>query len=108
MKLILRIFLGLVGGACLLLALWVAGREATALAGGAHRFIPLGQVWFEVDAASLNMTQAGIQRHIAPWLWDDAVQPLLEQPAWPVLAALGLALLWALLRLRPRGGGRRG
>jgi hypothetical protein len=43
------------------------------------------------------MTQAGIQRHVSPWLWDAVVQPLLEMPAWPLLGGLALVLLW----LRP-------
>lgn len=106
MRLILRFLIGVSGVASLLAALWAAGREVAAALAGAHHSIPLGQLWFEIDAASLNMAQAGIQRHIAPWLWDRAFQPLLEQPAWPVLAVLGLALLW--LRPGPRGGGHQG
>jgi hypothetical protein len=94
MRLIFRLLIGALGGVLLLAALWPAGREALALAQGTHGFIPLGQLWFEIDPPSLNMTQAGIQRHVAPWLWDDLVQPLLEQPAWPVLGGLGLVLLW--------------
>lgn len=74
-------------------ALWPAAREAMAAASGAHHFIPLGQLWFEIDAPSLNMTQAGIQRHVAPWLWEGVVQPILELPAWPVLLGVGVALL---------------
>lgn len=97
MRLIMRLFLGALGALLLLAALWPAGREAIALAGAGHQFIPLGQIWFEIDPPSLNMTQAGIQRHVAPWLWDDLLQPLLELPAWPVLAGLGTVLLW----LRP-------
>jgi hypothetical protein len=102
MRLIFRLLLGLLGVAALVASLWPAGREAMALAGGAHRFIPLGQLWFELDVASLNATQAGVQRHVAPWLWEDLLQPLLEQPAWPVLLVLGLVLLW----LRPRAAAR--
>ena len=97
MRLIFRLLLGALGLAFLLLALWPAAREAMALASGTHSFIPLGQVAFELDPALLNMTQAGVQRHVAPWLWDDLLQPLLEQPAWPILGGLGLVLLW----LRP-------
>ncbi len=97
MRLFFRFLLGGLGALLLALALWPAAREAIALAAGAHHFIPLGQLWFEIDPPSLNITQAGIQRHVAPWLWDDVVQPVLEQPAWPVLGLLGLVLLW----LRP-------
>lgn len=94
----LRPLLGLLGALLLAASLWPAGREAAAVASGAHSFIPLGQLWFEIDPPSLNMTQAGIQRHVAPWLWEDVIQPVLELPAWPALASLGAALLL----LRPR------
>jgi hypothetical protein len=97
MRLIMRLFLGVIAALLLLAALWPAGREAIAFAGAGHQFIPLGQIWFEIDPPSLNMTQAGIQRHVSPWLWEDVVQPVLELPAWPLLAGLGVVLLW----LRP-------
>jgi len=100
MRIVLRLLLGALGVLALALALWPAAREASLLAAGAHAFIPLGQLWFELDPPSLNMAQAGIQRHVAPWLWEDVVQPLLVMPAWPVLGGLGLALL--LLRPRAR------
>jgi hypothetical protein len=93
MRLFVRLFIGTVAVLLLAGALWPAGREAIAAASGAHHFIPLGQLWFELDPPSLNMTQAGIQRHVAPWLWEDVLQPLLELPAWPVLLGLGAALI---------------
>jgi hypothetical protein len=93
MQRILRLLAGAVAALLLAAALWPAAREADAAASGAHAFIPLGQLWFELDPAGLNMAQAGIQRHIAPWLWEDLVQPVLELPAWPALVALGAALL---------------
>lgn len=84
----------LVGALLVLAALWPLAREVGMLLNGpGHSFIPLGQLWFEIDPATLNMLQAGIQRRIAPWLWEDAIQPVLTWPAWPVLLALGLALI---------------
>jgi len=100
MRSFLRLLAGMLAVLVLALALWPAAREAASLAQGAHRFIPLGQLWFELDRASLNMAQAGIQRYVAPWLWEDVVQRLLVLPAWPVLGGLGLLLL--LLRPRAR------
>jgi hypothetical protein len=88
----LRLGLLCLGLSLVAAALWPAWREAAALAAGSHAFIPLGQLWFELDPPSLNMAQAGIQRHVAPWLWEDVVQPLLELPAWPVLGLAGLGL----------------
>lgn len=61
---------------------------------------PLGAVLYRLNPALLNMTQAGIQRHIAPWVWDDLALPLLEQPAWLVPGVLGLLLLLPALRRR--------
>ena len=64
---------------------------------------PLGAALFRLDPALLNMTQAGIQRHLTPWLWDEVVLPVLEQPVWVVPAVLGvLLLLLAALRRRRR------
>lgn len=96
----MRLILRLLGAVLVLAALWPLVREMAMLLDGAgHSFIPLGQLWFEINPASLNMLQAGIQRRIAPWLWEDAIQPVLTWPAWPVLLALGLALI-ALGRIR--------
>lgn len=71
-----------------------------AAADGDWTVSPLGKVWFELDPASLNMLQAGIQRRVAPWLWEDVMQPVLIWPAAPVLALAGMALLLATRRRR--------
>ncbi len=92
MRFVLRALIGCLGVLLIGAALWPAAREALALAAGQHAFIPLGQLWFEIDPPSLNMAQAGIQRHVAPWLWEDVIQTVLEQPAWPVLGCLGLVV----------------
>ena len=65
---------------------------------------PLGAALFRYDPALLNTAQAGIQRYLAPALWDEAALPLLERPSWVVPVALGVALLLlhALLRSRRR------
>ena len=90
----LRLILRLFGALLVLLALWPLVREiALAVGEAGHRFIPLGQLWFEIDRASLNLVQAGIQRRISPRLWEDVIQPVLSWPAWPVLLATGLALI---------------
>ncbi len=70
---------------------------------------PLGEALFRYDPALLNTAQAGIQRHVSPVLWDEAVLPLLEHTTWVVPVALGAALLLAqgllLLLRRKRSGG---
>lgn len=55
----------------------------------------LGTVIFMLDPPLLNTLQAGIQRNIAPWVWDSALLPVLEQPAWLVPLVIGGVLLAA-------------
>jgi hypothetical protein len=61
----------------------------------------LGRIWFDQDPGSLNLLQAVVERYLWPPLWWQGVQPLLEQPAAPLLAGFGLVLL-LLTRLRLR------
>jgi hypothetical protein len=68
---------------------------------GAYKTVTLGEVWYKTHRASLNAAQAGIQRYLAPWLWDPPVVWLLRQPAWAVLGVPGLLLVWWGLH-RPR------
>ena len=75
---------------------------AAALAAWFGPGTPLGAVIFGLWPAFLNTFQAGVQRRLAPELWDLVILPLLEWPSWVVPAALGLAVL--LIGLRRRGG----
>lgn len=68
---------------------------------GAWQPETLGGVWARYDIAGLNLVQAGVQRHVAPWLWDDALLPALIAPAWLALGLPG-AVLAALFRRRRR------
>jgi hypothetical protein len=63
---------------------------------------PLGAVLFRWNAGFLNAFQAGVQRYLAPWLWDSAVLPVLEQPAWLPLAVLALLISLPLGLFRRR------
>lgn len=54
----------------------------------------LGGMWFAIHKASLNVTQAVIQRYIAAWLWDPIIQWVLLQPAAAVLGLPGALLTW--------------
>jgi hypothetical protein len=51
-----------------------------------------GKIWSEVHQDSLLLLQPAIERHIAPWLWSDIVQPVLVAPAYLVLIILGILL----------------
>ncbi|WP_439578878.1 hypothetical protein [Elioraea sp.] len=91
---VLRLILRLLGAVLILAALWPLVREtAMGVSEAGHSFIPLGQLWFEINPASLNMLQAGIQRRISPGLWEGVIQPVLTWPAWPVLIGTGLGLI---------------
>ena len=68
-----------IGWVLLALALVLAGHEAlNALEGGSYRLVALGELWFRIDQAcgwaTLNVTQAFIQRHVWAWLWESVVQ----------------------------------
>jgi len=62
---------------------------------GAIVFTSLGEHWYNIDAASLNAAQAGIERNLAPFLWDPVITTILLLPAWVVVGGLG-ALLYLL------------
>lgn len=69
---------------------------------GDWTIISAGEVWYRLDRSSLNGAQAGIQRHVAPWLWDPVIATLLRGPAWAFLGLPGLALVLLCRGLRER------
>ena len=90
--------------AAALIALVVDG--AKSIAGSAIITTPLGQLWFEYAADSLQVVQVGIERHMAGWfgglfepvaffLWDPVVVTILQAPAFLVAGVVGIALLVA-------------
>jgi hypothetical protein len=63
---------------------------------------PFGQSWFEFSPGTLNLSQAVIQRNVAPWLWDPVIQTALMAPTALVLMGLGfLIMLLGTKRRRP-------
>jgi hypothetical protein len=60
---------------------------------GGFRLMAAGEVWFRLDPASLNLSQAVVQRYVANWLWDPVVTSVLLAPAAAVFGALGLVFL---------------
>ncbi|MCY1707288.1 hypothetical protein [Pannonibacter sp. SL95] len=71
------------------------------IAAGSFAFTPVGQVWFELSPASLNISQAAIQRHVSPLLWDPVIQTVLGWPVWLALPPLAFLLLILGMRRRP-------
>jgi hypothetical protein len=70
---------------------------------GNYKPLTLGATWAAIDIASLNLSQAVIQRYISAWMWDPAIQTVLTAPAWLVLAIISvIALANDALRRRNR------
>jgi hypothetical protein len=63
--------------------------------------LALGQLWYELNRSSLNLTQAVTQRYIHPFLWDPIIVSVLLCWAFAVLMVLGLLIL-VLFRRRSR------
>ena len=60
--------------------------------------IALGQLWYDLNRASLNLVQAVVQRYIHPFLWDPIIVSILLSWAFVVLMVLGVLLLIAFRR----------
>jgi hypothetical protein len=92
-------FLGLLVLAAAFITFIIDGTKS--IAANAIRTTPLGQYWHEIHSTSLQLLQAGIERRVASWLWQLVLQPILEQPAWLVLAVLSAILLIAGRKKQP-------
>jgi hypothetical protein len=64
---------------------WIANRKFS--------FTSVGFVWAQVHQNSLLLLQPAIERHVAVWLWQLVIQPILEQPIWVVCTVLGTILI---------------
>ena len=95
----MRALFRLLSTICFFAALAGFGLEVSnAIEIGRYEFIPLGQVWAEINANSLIGLQTGIEG-TWPHLWRDIVLPILLGPVWA--APLGLWFLLRLLGRRP-------
>ena len=45
--------------------------------GDGFEFTIIGRHWYALDASSLNLSQAVVQRYVHPWLWDPAIVAVL-------------------------------
>ncbi|MBT5664421.1 MAG: hypothetical protein HOJ06_03700, partial [Rhodospirillaceae bacterium] len=67
------------------LIIWLLGGDVTESTGG---------LWFQAHAASLNLSQAIVQRYLFPPLWDDFIVPqLLLRALWETLTILFMFFL---------------
>jgi hypothetical protein len=65
--------------------IWLLGGDITA---------STGQVWYEAHAASLNLSQAIVQRYLYAPLWDGFIVPqLLLRALWESLTILFMFFL---------------
>ncbi len=91
-----------VGLVCLLIGATALAYEVMAFAAtGSYRMVPAGEIWFTIHVGSLNLIQAITQRYIHPALWDPIIAGMLQWPAWSLLGAPGVVLVYGL----PRGRG---
>ena len=73
----------------------------TALQTGSFRLVAAGELWYRLDAGSLNLLQSVVQRYISVWAWDTIFVPVLLAPALVVLFVPS-AILLLLTRKRKR------
>ena len=78
-----------------ILAMAALGFEFTqALITQDWNILTLGELWFKIDPQSINISQAGIQRHLAPWLWEPVITSILLCPCWVIFGSLGFWFIW--------------
>ncbi|MGH6946827.1 MAG: hypothetical protein ACREDZ_05825 [Kiloniellales bacterium] len=105
MRKALRLIGAALGWLLILAALALLARDLLAyINSGNFAAMPLGELWYRVNRFSLNLLQAGIERNISQWLWQDVLAPSLLWPASLVFGVLGLLLAYLC---RPRQGPRR-
>ncbi len=88
---------------CLALAFILLVYDGTRMIAN-HTFqaTPVGDLWAAIDQNSLLLLQPAIERHVSVWLWQAVLQPyFLEQPAWLILAILGLIFSWLGRKKKP-------
>ena len=66
---------------------------------GSWRMVALGEMWFKLHPHSLNTAQAGIQRYVAPWLWEPMITTIL---LWPGSLVFGIPGVLASIFCRKR------
>jgi hypothetical protein len=90
MRLLLRL-IGFVFLAIAIVAIVIDGTRT--IAGSALVTTPLGQTWFQIHGPSLNITQAAVERHLNPYLWDPVITSVLFTPTFVVAGVLALFFL---------------
>ena len=84
----------------ILSAVLLVGAVATAMLGSPG--MSLGQLLYTLDYEMVEATRRFTSTHLATWLWDWLVVPLMLRPAWLMPAALGLLFGGLALSLSTR------
>jgi hypothetical protein len=71
-------------------ARWVADKTL--------RFTRFGQFWNDVHQSSQQAFRAWVEGH-APWIWNNVIKIILDQPVFAVMGLLGIVLM---MLFRPR------
>lgn len=69
---------------------------------GVASMTPVGQLWYSLHAASLNLVQAVVERYIHPFLWDPVIFSVLRLPASLLFLVVGIVLALTFRRRRRR------
>jgi hypothetical protein len=87
------IFFQIIAWVLIVAAFLVLGDETYvwAVSGSFHAH-PFGELWYSLNAGSLNGLHALVTDHISVWLWDSVIQPVLVMPAYLVLGVPGVVL----------------
>lgn len=71
---------------------------ARSIADQTLRMTRLGDFWNDINQASQQSFHAAVEQ-ASPWLWNNVVRLVLNQPTWVVLGIAGIILM---LLFRPR------
>ncbi|MEE8393522.1 MAG: hypothetical protein V3R66_04195 [Rhodospirillales bacterium] len=52
------------------------------------------ELWGEIRPDNLLMAESLVNKHIGRWLWEPVLVSLLMLPAWLLLGAPGMAMVW--------------
>ncbi len=68
------------------------------LQSGELQIAALGARWYGLHPASLNLSQAVIERYVWPPLWNPGITSILLLPSWVLPLVLGILLTYLGLR----------
>jgi len=83
-------------------AVFLINDGTKSLASGTWVATRLGEHWYNLHPASLNASQAGVERYVHPILWDPVIVSILQTPSWIIFGVLGVLLYWIGRRRRRR------